>query len=127
MINFDDYYFLLHAYDVLGRHLYGDGWDGTEYKQDSVPSPSEVDEKRKPHIESIQLIEPRLNEIAKAISKEVRAEAIHKLKTEEADLLARRGQHQSTFTNTGNQERAISTGMTATYEDKQRKNIYLLA
>ncbi len=48
MFPFDQYYFLLHAYDVLGRHLYGPDWTGQELKETPLDAPEIVEQMRAP-------------------------------------------------------------------------------
>ena len=44
----NNHYFLLQAFDLLGRKLYPDSWAGNEYESRDVPSPEELLELRTP-------------------------------------------------------------------------------
>lgn len=44
----NNHYFLLQAFDLLGRKLYPDSWTGTEYESREVPSPEELQNVRTP-------------------------------------------------------------------------------
>ena len=91
-MNFDDSYFLLHAYDVLGRHLYGSDWEGNEFKQAPVPSYEEVETIRKPYQDTLKKISERLTDIQDTLSKTIKEDEISRLSREEKELLWQSGE-----------------------------------
>jgi ribosomal protein S24E len=94
MFPFDQYYFLLHAYDVLGRHLYGTDWTGQELMEARLDAPEVVEQQRAPFERRIAEVNARHDEIRAAIRREIKEELVTALRQESEALFVERAQLQ---------------------------------
>ena len=78
MLPLEEYYFLLHAFDRLGRRLYPSEWTGDEFEQSPMNSPEVIAARREP-------IEKGLSEIGLEIDA---ARAAIARTTDEAEIAA---------------------------------------
>lgn len=87
MLIVDDFYFLLHAFDRLGRYLFGESWTGQEFKSRSLPTPDEVAADRAPLEAHREELDGRLRRIDEALSRAILQADIDRLKGERAALI----------------------------------------
>jgi hypothetical protein len=97
MFPFDRYYFLLHAYDVLGRHLYGTDWTGQELMAARLDAPEVIEQKRAPFESRIAAVNARDDEIRAAVGRETKEELVAALRQESEALFVERVQLQRTL------------------------------
>lgn len=97
MSSLDQCYFLLHAYDLLGEHLYGKDWTAQELKQPRLEPPAATEEQRAPFETQIAQINARDDEIGAALKRETKDEFVAALMRERKELFAARAQLQATL------------------------------
>lgn len=90
MLPIESYYFLLHAFDVLGRRLFGEEWTRQEYRQAPLPSPEEVTAERAPLEQRIAELDARQEEIEQDIGRSLSAGQLDSLKGDKAALITER-------------------------------------
>ena len=90
MLPLENYYFLLHAFDVLGRRLYPTDWTGDEFDQRDMEAPGEVAAKLKPVDEKLAEIDAELEANAAAIRRETGEAEMASLQQKRVELFANR-------------------------------------
>lgn len=91
-MNLDHFYLLLHAFDKLGRHIYGGQWHGDEAWAPQRKSPEEVSADRQPIDDELFGIAERQSVITARIAKTIDGAEITSLEEERAALYDRRGE-----------------------------------
>jgi hypothetical protein len=89
MLPLEDYYSLLHAFDVIGRRLYPE-WTGDEFDQRPVPSPTVIASEREPLEKRLLEIETELDTVAADIRRSLKESEIAEYKKQEAQLFVER-------------------------------------
>jgi hypothetical protein len=89
MLPFEDYYFLLHAFDRIGRRLYPE-WTGDEFDQRSIPSPEVIASEREPLEKRLPEIGAELDAVAAEIRGSLKESEIAEYKGREAQLFEER-------------------------------------
>ncbi|MBF0168090.1 MAG: hypothetical protein HQL45_10710 [Alphaproteobacteria bacterium] len=85
----DNHYFLIEAFQLLGKRLFGPEWQGDEWKAEKLDAPDVVVAKRTPLEAELSESDRQIAQIEDAISKNVKADKIENLKQEKRGLLAR--------------------------------------
>ncbi|MRG74080.1 hypothetical protein GH722_20165 [Alphaproteobacteria bacterium HT1-32] len=67
-MNWNDYYSLLQGFDLFGRKLYPDSWNGWEHQSEETPSPATVEQTRKPIEDEIKRVELEWGTVASEIN-----------------------------------------------------------
>ena len=94
MIALDQYYYLLQAYDALGRRLFGREWTGQDLLQPRIDPPEILAERRAPLEQKLKAIDARDDEGAAAMQRLMSEEERDRLKEEKAALFAERAELQ---------------------------------
>jgi len=90
-VNFDNFYLLLPAFDRLGRHIYGNQWQGDEARAPERKLPEEISADREPTEDKLLRIAERLSAITARIARTIDDAEIASLKEERAALYDSQG------------------------------------
>jgi hypothetical protein len=88
MLPLDHYYFLLHAFDRLGRHLYGEEWTGDEFRAQHVMTRAELEREHERLGNELREVEGELRAVTGMIGRSAGA-TVTALKAEETQLTDR--------------------------------------
>ena len=91
-MNLDSYYFILHAYDKLGRRLYGRDWTGQEVWLGDLESPESLEQLRKPHEDALVKLDQRQDELEAKLAATVSQRAIDTINSELENLFRERAE-----------------------------------
>lgn len=97
MRSLDAHYFLLHAFDRLGRRLHGDEWDAQEYKVAPCRSPEEIEAQRRELQNGLDEIAAKIDALNGQIGKTVNADEIASFKQRMDELEAARTDIREVF------------------------------
>lgn len=90
-------YFLLHAFDRLGRHLFDHDWTGREFRAREVPSPDDVAAQQADLELQLAALNTAIEDADQAIARSVDAEEILKLKEKKEALITERAGLRTPF------------------------------
>jgi phosphoglycerate-specific signal transduction histidine kinase len=110
-------YLLYEAFELTGRRLFGNDWNGYELGKSPVPSPEELARARLPYLEAYQQIEAELSDIDKQVARSLSASEIEELN--ERRIAAQDRLQQATSALNSHPEPTESTAWL--YETYQRK------
>lgn len=84
-------YFLLEAFEILGRHLFGDDWKGDEIYGQVMPDADETLAERKDKEAKVAVLDERISDLSDRISRTVKESEIAALNAEKAELMVQLG------------------------------------
>jgi hypothetical protein len=83
-------YLLSEAFELIGRRLFADDWNGNEWTITRAKSPEQLRDDRAPNVEKLAHFEANLKEIEDGIRRTTNATAIARLKRKRAAAFERR-------------------------------------
>lgn len=100
-MNYEHYYFLMHAFDRLGRRMYPDDWTGNEIGCSDLKNPKEIEGERAPLEEQLAALDERYIELEAMIKKTVEAKIIEECKEEQKAVSIKRSKLHTALWETG--------------------------
>lgn len=100
-MDYEHYYFLMHAFDRLGRRMFPDDWTGNEIHTSNLRSPDEIEKELEPYVKESKALEARFNELNGIIDKTFKDDLIKECEIEKVEIGIRRAELSSKFWDIG--------------------------